>query len=71
MNLFCNPNLVENIILATETLQLATTSGDLKQRKKSTVLGFGEDYLNPILPQHTFAALMKLKRNIASPTIQL
>jgi hypothetical protein len=42
VDLFCNPELVENIQESGETLLLATNAGDLMTKMKATVPEYGE-----------------------------
>jgi hypothetical protein len=42
VNIFCYPNLVENIRTSNETLQLSTNGGYFFKNKCATVPGFGE-----------------------------
>lgn len=46
VNLFCNPELVENIKTTSETLELSTNGGDLFTNQRATVPGFGEVWYN-------------------------
>jgi hypothetical protein len=45
--LFCNPNLVENIIETDEELELSTNGADLHTKKAATVPGFGKVWEHP------------------------
>ena len=47
VSLFCNPNLVENIITVKETLELSTNGGNLFTNQRATVPGYGEVWYDP------------------------
>jgi hypothetical protein len=47
VNLFCNPDLVENITKSSEMLELSTNGGELFTNLKATVPGFGEVWYDP------------------------
>jgi hypothetical protein len=47
VNLFFNPQLVENIKETNEMLELSTNGGDLFTNKKATVPGYGEVWYDP------------------------
>ena len=47
VNLFCNPELVENIKSTSETLALSTNGGNLFTNQRATVRGFGEVWYDP------------------------
>jgi hypothetical protein len=46
VDLFCNPELVDNIHESSETLLLATNAGDLMTKIKATVPEYGELWFN-------------------------
>jgi hypothetical protein len=47
VNLFCNPELVENIHETEETLRLSRNGGEVTTKTKATVPGYGEVWFTP------------------------
>ena len=65
VNLFCNPNLVENIRTSNETLELSTNGGDFFTNKCATVPGFGEVWYDPNAMTNIFSlALLEKKYRV-------
>lgn len=55
VNLFCNPNLVENITDSNETLHLSTNGGDLHTNQRATVPKYGEVWFDPTAITNIFS----------------
>ena len=72
VNLFCNPDLVTNIITTKETLELSTNGGNLFTNKKATVPNFGKVWYDPnaITNIFSFAEMEKKYRITYDSTIE-
>jgi hypothetical protein len=63
VNLFCNPNLVENIRTSNETLELSTNGGNFFTSKCATVPGFGEVWYDPNAMTNIFSMALLEKKH--------
>jgi hypothetical protein len=69
VNLFCNPDLVENIHTVNETLMLSTNGGELHTNKRAMVPGYGEVWFdNKAITNNFSFALMEDKYKITYDT---
>ena len=70
--MFCNPELVENIKHANETLAFAANGGDFYTNQEATVVGYGDVWFDPKAITNIFSlsGLEKLFKVIYDSTME-